>query len=73
MCRGGSVIVSPFGYVLAGPLFDQEGILYADLDLAMIPQSKFDLDVTGHYARNDVFQLIVNETPTQVVSVKSKA
>jgi nitrilase len=61
MCRGGSAIVSPLGQVIAGPLFDQEGILYADLDLALVAQSKFDFDVVGHYARSDVFQLIVSE------------
>jgi nitrilase len=70
MCRGGSVIVSPLGKVLAGPLYDQEGILYADLDMAEIAQSKFDFDVTGHYARPDVFQLIVNETPLSPVSYR---
>ena len=63
MCRGGSAIVSPLGQVIAGPLFDQEGILYADLDLALVAQGKFDFDVVGHYARDDVFQLIVNENP----------
>lgn len=67
MCRGGSVIISPLGEVLAGPLFDQEVMLFADLDLAQIAQSKFDFDVTGHYARPDVFQLIVNEKPAQPV------
>ncbi len=70
MCRGGSAIISPLGEVLAGPLFDQEGILYADLDLAEVARSKFDFDVTGHYARPDVFQLIVNEKPAQSVSYK---
>ena len=49
--------------MLAGPLYDQEGILYADLDLGEIARSKFDFDVTGHYARPDVFQLTVNESP----------
>jgi nitrilase len=49
------------GEVLAGPLYDQEGILYAELDLAEVAQGKFDFDVVGHYARPDVFQLIVNE------------
>jgi len=68
MCRGGSAIISPLGEVLAGPLFDQEGILYADLDLAEVARSKFDFDVTGHYARPDVFQLIVNENPALPVS-----
>jgi nitrilase len=70
MCRGGSVIVSPLGKVLAGPLYDQEDILYAALDLAEIAQSKFDFDVTGHYARPDVFQLIVNEQPVSPVSYR---
>ena len=63
MCRGGSVIISPLGKVLAGPLYEQEGILFADLDLGAIARSKFDFDVVGHYARPDVFQLIVNEEP----------
>ena len=63
MCRGGSAIVSPLGKVLAGPLYDQEGILFADLDLGAVARSKFDFDVVGHYARPDVFQLRVNENP----------
>lgn len=63
MCRGGSAILSPLGEVLAGPLYDQEGMLCADLDLAQIARSKFDFDVTGHYARPDVFQLMINEKP----------
>jgi nitrilase len=63
VCRGGSAIISPLGEVLAGPLYDQEGTLFADLDLAEIVRSKFDFDVTGHYARPDVFQLTVNEKP----------
>ena len=45
--RGGSCIVSPLGEVLAGPNFDGEGILTADLDLGEIPRAKFDLDVVG--------------------------
>ncbi|MBI1299448.1 nitrilase [bacterium] len=70
MCRGGSVIVSPLGKVLAGPLYDQEGILYAELDMAEVAQSKFDFDVTGHYARPDVFQLVVNEQPVSSVTFR---
>jgi nitrilase len=73
MCRGGSAIISPLGKVLAGPLYEQEGILFADLDLAAIVRSKFDFDVVGHYARPDVFQLIVNEKPSiSVVTVDKK-
>jgi nitrilase len=61
MCRGGSAIISPLGDVIAGPLYDAEGILYADLDLAEVARGKFDFDVVGHYARPDIFQLSVNE------------
>ena len=68
LSRGGSAIISPLGEVLAGPLYDQEGILYADLDLADVARSKFDFDVVGHYARPDVFQLIVNEKPAPPVT-----
>jgi nitrilase len=63
MCRGGSAIISPLGEVLAGPLYDQEGILYVELDLAEVVQSKLDFDVVGHYARPDLFQLLVDEEP----------
>ncbi len=69
MYRGGSAIISPLGDVLAGPLYNEEGILYADLDLAEVARSKFDFDVVGHYARPDVFQLMVNEEPmTSVIN-----
>jgi nitrilase len=61
LCRGGSVIISPLGEELAGPLYDREGILYADLDLAQVVRSRFDFDVVGHYSRPDIFQLIVDE------------
>jgi len=60
MCRGGSAIINPMGEYVAGPVYGREEILIADLDLDLIPQSRFDFDVTGHYARPDVFQLIVN-------------
>jgi nitrilase len=63
ICRGGSVIISPLGEVIAGPLYGEEGILYADLDLAEVARGKFDFDVVGHYARPDVFQFRVNESP----------
>ena len=59
--RGGSVIVGPLGKVLAGPVYDEECILTADLDAGEIAEGKFDLDVAGHYARPDVFRLVVNE------------
>ncbi len=70
ICRGGSAIVSPFGEVLAGPLYDKEGILFADIDLAEVARGKFDFDVVGHYARPDVFQLVVNKSPLLPVVTK---
>ena len=60
MMRGGSAIVSPLGQVLAGPDFSGETILYARIDPAAVMRAKFDFDVTGHYARPDVFQLTVD-------------
>lgn len=68
MCRGGSVIVAPLGDVIAGPLFDEEGILYAQLDMTEVVKSKIDFDVVGHYSRPDVFQLSVNEKTLSPVS-----
>jgi nitrilase len=69
MCRGGSAIYSPTGDCLAGPLWDGEGIAYADLDMEDIGRGKFDFDVTGHYARPDVFIFEVNEAPAAPVWV----
>ncbi|MFC1791630.1 nitrilase-related carbon-nitrogen hydrolase, partial [Gemmatimonadota bacterium] len=61
LCKGGSAVYSPLGDRLAGPLWDTEGILYAELELGEIARGKFDFDVTGHYARPDVFHLWVNQ------------
>ena len=70
LIRGGSVIVGPFGDVLAGPLYGQEGVLAADIDLDDIVRGKYDLDVVGHYARPDVFTLTVDERPRESVNVR---
>ena len=67
LMRGGSAIIDPLGRVLAGPHFDGETILTADLDLDEIGRGKFDFDVVGHYSRPDVFQLVVNEKPAPPV------
>ncbi len=64
--RGGSTIISPLGEVMAGPLFGEEGILFADIDLRAVAKSKMDFDVVGHYARPDVFQLQVPHQPEPI-------
>lgn len=61
LTRGGSCIVDPLGEFLVEPVFGKEEILYADINLDRIAEAQFDFDVVGHYARPDVFQLIVNE------------
>jgi len=66
--RGGSVIVSPLGEILAGPAYGEESVLVADLDLDDVVRGKFDFDVVGHYARPDVFHLSVDTTEKAAVS-----
>lgn len=57
----GSCIVDPFGKFLAGPNFEGEAILTAEIDRSALARGKYDFDATGHYARPDVFRLIVDE------------
>lgn len=68
LMRGGSVIIDPTGNVLAGPIFDEEAILYADVDLETKLRSHLDFDPVGHYARPDVFSLLVNTRPMDAVT-----
>ncbi|GAA1937057.1 nitrilase [Brevibacterium antiquum] len=63
LIRGGSVIIDPLGNILAGPVYEKETILYADIDLEDRTRSHFDLDVNGHYSRPDIFELRVNTRP----------
>lgn len=63
MCRGGSVIVSPLGKIIQGPLFNQAGALIAELDMEDIKLSKLDFDVIGHYARGDIFEFCAVNQP----------
>jgi len=70
VCRGGSCIVDPFGNFLAGPHTEGETILTAEIDRAQIVRGKYDLDVVGHYARPDIFQLHVDEQAKQPVTIR---
>lgn len=73
LIRGGSVIVGPLGDVLAGPVYDKEAVIAADIDLLDAIRGKYDLDVAGHYARPDIFRLGVNETERQAVTYRVEA
>jgi nitrilase len=59
-CTGGSVIVAPGGKLLAGPLYNEEGILYAEINMEEVIKGKYDFDPAGHYNRPDVFSFRVN-------------
>lgn len=63
ICTGGSVIVSPHGKVINGPLFGTEELLISELDLNEVTKAKLDFDVNGHYARNDLFAFSVKDQP----------
>ncbi|AGW95480.1 MULTISPECIES: carbon-nitrogen hydrolase family protein [Cupriavidus] len=67
LMRGGSMIIDPLGRVLAGPDYNGEVTLTAELDTEEIARGQFDFDPVGHYARPDIFKLIVNESPTPAV------
>lgn len=72
LIRGGSLIVSPLGEMLAGPVFGEETILHATLDPADIARGKMDFDVAGHYARPDVFDLRVNRAPMRAATFNDR-
>jgi nitrilase len=57
--RGGSAILAPDGTYLAGPLYDEEGILYAELEPARLDEEHQRFDPAGHYHRPDVLSLQV--------------
>jgi nitrilase len=63
MSRGNTAIVGPEGELLAGPLFEEEGVLLAEVDVARARASRRQFDPVGHYARPDVFTLMVDTRP----------
>ena len=72
LINGGSCIVDPFGDYLAEPVYGQEAILTAEIDLGQLPRAKFDFDPVGHYSRPDVFKFEVNEEPMPPVKLSGK-
>ncbi|MGH9033925.1 MAG: carbon-nitrogen hydrolase family protein, partial [Acidimicrobiia bacterium] len=61
----------PEGEILAGPLVGEEGIVYAELDLAAARTSRRQFDAAGHYARPDVFRLVVDTSPKPAVTFET--
>jgi len=69
---GDSAIVGPEGEFLAGPIREKEDILYAAIDPRAVRGHKWMLDVAGHYARPDVFELIVHKTARPMISIRQE-
>ena len=59
MCPGGSCIIDPMGQYVAEPVYNREEILFGDLDMDYVTQSRLDFDPVGHYSRPDVFQFAI--------------
>lgn len=72
LLRGGSMIVGPRGDILAGPNFEGECILTAELDLDDVARGKYDFDVVGHYSRPDIFRLLVDESEKPTVASSNR-
>jgi nitrilase len=72
LIRGGSVIVGPYGDVLAGPLLGEAGLVVAEVDVDELIRARYDFDVVGHYARPDVFCLGVDERRKRAVTFVSE-
>ena len=69
---GDSVVIAPGGQIMAGPLRQQEGILYCEIDPQKSGIAKRALDVTGHYSRPDIFQLSVNTKPQSSIAFEQE-
>jgi nitrilase len=54
------MVIAPGGAIIAGPMRKETGILYAEIDTELVGVARRSLDVVGHYARPDIFQLHVN-------------
>jgi len=65
---GGSVIVDPDGKIVAGPATETETVLYAEVRHDQLVGPRSQLDIAGHYARPDVFELRVRRTPRPMIT-----
>ena len=71
LLRGGSAIIAPDGSYLAGPLFDEPGILTAEIRPSLAVEGRLLLDTCGHYSRPDILTLSVNTAPQSNVMFHS--
>jgi nitrilase len=67
---GDSVVVAPGGAIVAGPMHNQVGILYAETDSARVGIARRSMDIAGHYARPDIFTLQVDTRPQSPIEFK---
>lgn len=67
---GDSAVIGPDGKTIEGPLHQEIGVVYADIDLSAIGVARRSLDVAGHYSRPDVFELKVNREPQKPISLE---
>jgi nitrilase len=67
---GDSVVVAPGGKIVAGPMHNELGILYAEIGLERVGVARRSLDTVGHYSRPDIFQLHVNTNPLKPVEFR---
>lgn len=67
LMRGGAMVVGPLGEIIAGPIYNENAILYADIDRDTLVRSKLDFDPVGHYARPDVLSVYVDKEEKKAV------
>ncbi len=70
---GGTFLVGPDGGVIAGPIRDEETIVYGELDLARVKEERQNFDLTGHYSRSDVFSLTVSRKRLEALSFERES